>query len=151
MATQLINTSSSTHMIIQAPMSHVTIMSNASIYNVMLFLVSLLDFMTCNPLLLVAAGMPINTTWTGNTLLLEWEGRFTSSTPLYYEFSLGTQVGSGSIRRWAELETDQTSVMVTDTRLNQGMDYFLALTAISSAGLHTTADPIVVAGISASW
>lgn len=99
----------------------------------------------------VDTGVPINMTWTENTLLLDWEGRFNSSTPLYYEFSLGTQVGSGSIRRWVELETDQTFVTVTDTRLNQGMDYFLALTAISSTGLHTTADPIVVAGISASW
>ena len=97
----------------------------------------------------MATGMPINSTWTGNALLLEWEGLFTSPAPLYYEFSLGTQVGSGSIRRWVELETDRTFVSVTDTRLNQETDYFLALTAISSAGRHTTVDRMV-AGISVS-
>lgn len=52
-------------------------------------------------------------------------------------------MGSGSIRSWIELETDQTVVSVTDARLSQEMDYFLALTAISSSGLNTTVNPFI--------
>ncbi len=85
--------------------------------------------------------MAINATWTSgstNSLQLNWSGRFSSPAPIYYEFSLGTQVGSGSIRRWVERDTDLTSVTITDARLSTEVDYFLSLTAISSSGLHST-------------
>ena len=89
------------------------------------------------------AGATINSSWTsGNTLLLEWGGKFTSPTPLYYEFSLGTQVGSGSVTRW--LETDQTSVSLTNARLTHQRDFFLTLIAIGRSGLHTNANTMVL-------
>jgi len=45
-------------------------------------------------------------------------------------------MGSGSVIRW--LETMDTSLQITDTRLSTEESYFLTLTAISYAGLHTT-------------
>ena len=47
-------------------------------------------------------------------------------------------MGSSSIERWVELSTQDTSYTVTSVRLRRNVDYFIALTAISSSGLHTT-------------
>ena len=59
--------------------------------------------------------------------------------PLYYEVSLGTQVGSAAVTRWKEpLETDSTSFKFSDARLNRLVDYFLSLTAITYSGHSTT-------------
>lgn len=88
--------------------------------------------------LALLSGADITPTWTsGSTLRLDWTGKFSSTAPLYYEFSLGTQMGSGSIRQWQE--TDQTFASITSARLNQNRDYFFTLTAVSSSGIHTTA------------
>ena len=87
-------------------------------------------------------GAAINSSWTsGNTLHLNWGGKFISTGPLYYEYSLGTQVGSGSVTQW--LETDQTSVSIISPRLTQNRDFFLTLTAIGSSGLHTNTNTLV--------
>lgn len=70
-------------------------------------------------------------------VFIEWSGKFTSSSvPLYYEVSLGTRMGSGSVIRW--LETTGISVQFTDPQLSLETDCFVTLTAITYAGLHTT-------------
>lgn len=82
------------------------------------------------------AGLAINASWSGdNELVFDWSGKFTSPAPLYFEISVGTQMGNGRISRWVELSMTQTSYTV---QLRRDMDYFIAVTAISSSGLHTT-------------
>ena len=79
--------------------------------------------------------------WDGNSLTVSWTDRFEPppGVPLYYEVSLGTQVGSAAITRWKEpLVTDGTSFKFTDVRLNRLADYFLSLTAIAYSGYSTT-------------
>ena len=79
----------------------------------------------------------MNATWLlDGTLQLEWFGTFSSPAPLYYELSLGSQMGSGSILKWAELSTMATSFAVADLRLHRSRDYFVSLTAVSYSGLH---------------
>ena len=59
--------------------------------------------------------------------------------PLYYELSLGMQVGSASITHWQEpLETERTSFTFDDVRLVRMNEYFLSLTAIAYSGHSTT-------------
>jgi len=50
-------------------------------------------------------------------------------------------MGSGSVIRW--LETIDTSLQITDTRLSTEESYFLTLTAVSYAGQHTTTTEFV--------
>lgn len=83
-------------------------------------------------------GSNINVTILPPNLLVEWSDKFTTSDiPLYYELSVGTRMGSGSVVRW--LETTGTSIQSTNPQLSSERDYFVTLTAITYAGLHTTA------------
>jgi hypothetical protein len=85
-------------------------------------------------------GVDVNVTWTeGTHLTLDWTGKFRSPVPLYFELSIGTQLGSGRIRKWVELSMTQTSYSVSAGLLQRTEDYFVTLTAISSSGLHSTA------------
>ena len=80
-------------------------------------------------------------TWDGSSVTVSWTDRFEPpmGVPLYYEVSLGTQVGSAAVTRWKEpLETDSTSFKFSDARLNRLVDYFLSLTAITYSGHSTT-------------
>jgi len=77
-----------------------------------------------------------NITISPSNVLIEWTGTFMSTIPLYYEVSFGNRMGSGSVVRW--LETMNTSLQITDTRLSTQESYFLTLTAVSYAGLHNT-------------
>lgn len=52
-------------------------------------------------------------------------------------------MGSGSVRKWVELGTMETSYIVSSVLLQHSVDYFVAVTAISSAGLHTTATQLL--------
>ena len=89
-------------------------------------------------------GDVINATWiTDSELQLEWFGAFSSAAPLYFELSLGPQMGSGSILKWVELSTMATSFTVTNSRLRRSTDYFVALTAISYSGLHTNVNQLL--------
>ena len=86
----------------------------------------------------------MNATWISDSeLQLEWFEAFSSPAPLYFELSLGPQMGSGSILKWVELSTMATSFTVTDSRLRRSMDYFVALTAVSYSGLHTTVNQLL--------
>lgn len=86
------------------------------------------------------SGVAINESWSqGAVLTLDWTGKFISPTPLYYELSIGTQLGSGRIRKWVELSVAQTSYSVPSGLLQRDEDYFAVVTAIASSGLHTTA------------
>jgi hypothetical protein len=89
-------------------------------------------------------GAAINITWVDDTTLhFDWSDKFTSSSPLTFELSLGTMMGSGIIQKWVELETDHTHHTVSDGRLIRSQDYFLGLVAVSRSGLHTTAAVMV--------
>ncbi len=95
----------------------------------------------------MCVGARVNNTWLDtNTLALDWTDKFTSSTPLGYEITLGTQKGSGSIVMWAGFSSDQTTFELSDNRLIRNMDYFVSLVAIGYNGLSTIANQ-VVAGI----
>ena len=85
------------------------------------------------------SGSAINASWSHDSVLsLDWSGKFSSPTPLYYEISIGTQIGSGRVRKWVELSVAQSSYNGS-LQLVTNEDYFVAVTAISSSGLHTTA------------
>lgn len=84
-------------------------------------------------------GSAINASWSHDSVFsLDWSGKFTSPAPLYYEISIGTQIGSGRVRRWVELSVAQSSYNGS-LQFMANEDYFVAVTAISSSGLHTTA------------
>ena len=85
------------------------------------------------------AGVPINASWSGdNSLTLDWSDKFISLAPLYFEFSFGTQMGSGCVRKWVELDIMETSYSVSGALLQRNEDYFASVTAITSSGLHST-------------
>lgn len=86
-------------------------------------------------------GTPINVTILPPNILLEWSNKFNSSVPLYYEVSVGTRMGSGSMVRW--LESTGTFIQSTNPQVSSERDYFVTLTAISYAGLHTTVTQLV--------
>ena len=52
-------------------------------------------------------------------------------------------MGSGYIRKWVELSVAETSYSVGGGVLERSEDYFVALTAIGSSGLHTTAIQLI--------
>lgn len=81
-------------------------------------------------------GAEVNVTVLPPNILIEWHNKFTSSVPLYYEVSVGTRMGSGSLLRW--VETTGTSVQFTSPQVTLEGDYFVTLTAITYAGIHTT-------------
>ena len=90
------------------------------------------------------SGTPVNATWVANTQIqLDWSSKFSSTASLRYELSLGTQMGSGSIRKWVGLSSLQTSLLISDPQLTRNNDYFLSLTAIGSSGLHTTVSQMI--------
>lgn len=93
---------------------------------------------------LFSAGVAINDSWSQSSVrTFDWTGKFVSPAPLYFELSIGTQMGSGRIRKWVELSTAQTSYSVSGSVLQRSEDYFVAVTAISSSGLHTTASQLI--------
>ena len=97
-----------------------------------------------NPVMYPFSGAAINITWVDDTTLhFDWSDKFTASSPLTFELSLGTMMGSGIIQKWVELETDHTHHTVSDGRLIRSQDYFLGLVAVSRSGLHTTAAVMV--------
>lgn len=79
----------------------------------------------------------INVTILPPNVFIDWSGKFYSSIPLYYEVSLGTRMGSGCVVRW--LETTNTFLQSTNPQLRSESDYFVTVTAITYAGMHTTA------------
>lgn len=91
----------------------------------------------------IDSGAAINASWLQETLHLDWSEKFTSVEPLYFELSMGTQMGSGYIRKWVELSVAETSYSVGGGVLERSEDYFVALTAIGSSGLHTTAIQLI--------
>ena len=87
------------------------------------------------------AGTDVNVTVLPPNLLIEWPNKFVSSVPLYYEVSVGSRMGSGSVVRW--LETTGTSIQTSNPQLSSEKDYFITLTAITYTGLHTTYTQLV--------
>ncbi len=97
--------------------------------------------------LLLFLGVAINASWSqDSTLTLEWLGKFLSPSPLYYELSIGPQLGSGGVLKWVEVSVAQTSYSTAGGLLQREGDYFVSLTAITSSGLHTT-DTQLLAGM----
>ena len=52
-------------------------------------------------------------------------------------------MGSGSIVKWVELSTSQSSITISDSRIQRSSDYFVSLTAVTFSGLHTTATQLL--------
>ena len=72
-------------------------------------------------------------------LLLDWTALFSPTSGVQsYEVSLGPQLGSGALLAWLQLDTQQTSLTVADTRLSSETDYFVSLIAVGRSGLHTS-------------
>lgn len=93
---------------------------------------------------LFPAGIAFNVSWSDDSVLtVDWAGRFSSPAPLYFEFSLGTQKGSGSVRKWVELSTVETGYSVSSMLLQRVEDYFVTVTAITSSGLHSTTSQLI--------
>ena len=111
-------------------------------YCVMCLCVVSLPSIYCDYLLFVyVETVDLTVTWDGTSVTVVWTDRFEAppGVPLYYEVSLGTQVGSAAVTRWKQpLETVTTSFKFTDVRLNRLTDYFLSLTAIAYTGYSTT-------------
>ena len=77
-------------------------------------------------------------------LSLEWNGLFTSSSPVYYEVSIGTQMGSSSIRKWITVqETENNKIQITDTSLTPSKEYFVSLSGITFAGVSTSVNYMI--------
>ena len=95
--------------------------------------------------LFIHTDIGINATWIANQLTLEWTNVFTSPSPLTYEVSLGSQLGSTSIRRWSSpiQETDRARIVITEPGLSSKNDYILSLNAISYNGLSTAANYMI--------
>ncbi|XP_033113101.1 uncharacterized protein LOC117113775 [Anneissia japonica] len=77
----------------------------------------------------------IEITWPHDeTVKLDWEGTFQANSSLMYELTVGTQAGASDIVQW--LETSEVAVVLNN--MKELVDYFVALTAVNCAGLHTT-------------
>lgn len=86
----------------------------------------------------LSTGVPLGVTWGQGRVTLNWSGRFQPppGVPLYYEASLGTQLGSASITRW--VSTESTVIEFSDARLTSMREYFLSLTAVAYSGHFLT-------------
>ncbi|XP_033637440.1 uncharacterized protein LOC117298344 isoform X1 [Asterias rubens] len=83
----------------------------------------------------------LNTTWEGNGTLvdLSWDGLFVSSSPMFFEVSLGTILGGSDVMQW--VETMHTGMRVSP--LVPHTDYYITVTAINAAGLPQTVNVVI--------
>lgn len=89
--------------------------------------------------------VPISANWTQTTQLhFNWTGVFTSPGPLYYEYSLGENLGSTNVVRWGGSLT-VTTATITQPWLRPTSSYFFMLTAYTPAGLYTTVNTFISA------
>ena len=87
-------------------------------------------------------------TWGVSQLTIEWDDVIEADAPIYYEVSLGSQVGSSSIRRWAiVMETMNPFIIITDDRLMQTTDYFLSLTGVTYSGLSLSVNYMITGNV----
>ena len=95
---------------------------------------------------LSAGAVDLSVDWGEGRVTVTWLGRFQSppDVTLYYEVSLGTQLGSASIRRWA-LSTEDTTITFRDARLTSMREYFLSLTAVAYSG-HFLTENFMISG-----
>ncbi len=78
--------------------------------------------------------------WHGNgTVDLGWDGLFASSSPMFFEVSLGTVLGGSDVMQW--VETMNTVMRVSP--LVPHTDYFLTVTAVNAAGLPKTVNEVI--------
>ena len=95
-------------------------------------------------MVLCTIGVAVNVSWSGDSSLsLDWSGKFRSPSPLYYELSIGPQLGSGRVLKWVELSMAEPSYTTARGLLRRDGDYFVSLTAITSSGLHTTSSQLI--------
>ena len=87
-------------------------------------------------------------TWGASQLTIKWDDVINADAPIYYEVSLGSQVGSSSIRRWAVvLETMNPFIIITDDRLMPTTDYFLSLTGVTYSGLSLSVNYLITENV----
>ncbi|XP_071784665.1 uncharacterized protein [Asterias amurensis] len=81
------------------------------------------------------------TTWQGNGTLVDltWDEMFMSSSPMFFEVSLGTVLGGSDVMQW--IETMDTGMRVSP--LVPHTDYYLTVTAVNAAGLPETVNVLI--------
>ena len=63
---------------------------------------------------------------------------------MYYEVSIGTQMGSSSIRKWITVqETENNKIQITDTSLTPSKEYFVSLSGITFAGVSNSVNYMI--------
>ena len=70
---------------------------------------------------------------------LSWDGLFVSSSPMFFEVSLGTILGGSDVMQW--VETMHTGMRVSP--LVPHTDYYITVTAINAAGLPQTVNVVI--------
>ena len=83
----------------------------------------------------------LTATWKGNGTLvdLSWDEMFLSSSPMFFEVSLGTVLGGSDVMQW--IETMNTGMRVSP--LVPHTDYYLTVTAVNAAGLPETVNVLI--------
>lgn len=83
--------------------------------------------------------------WQLNQLTLEWPNLFTSLSPMVYEVSLGSQMGSTSVRRWVSSthENNNERIVINEPGLTNTRQYVLAINAIAYNGKSATANYMI--------
>lgn len=76
-------------------------------------------------------------------LSLSWLNVFKPENSLIYELTVGTHPGSGDVLQW--FETGSTKHTLEASRVSRFKDYHVAVTAVNTAGLHTTTAAVVYA------
>lgn len=82
----------------------------------------------------------LTSAWHGNgTVDFSWDELFVSSSPMFFEASLGTILGGSDVMQW--IETMHTGMRVSP--LVPHTDYYITVTAINAAGLAQTVKKVV--------
>ena len=87
----------------------------------------------------------LNVTQEIGQLDIEWRNVFTSPTPLYYELSVGNQLGGSSIRKL--VTTDNSFIAINEAEIIPLGVYFLSIRAINYAGLSAHSNYMIDNGI----
>ena len=83
----------------------------------------------------------LNVTRAQGHLLVEWRDLFTSPIPVYYEVSLGNQLGGSAIRKL--VTTPESFIEINEPEITVSDVYFLSVKAIDYAGLSSQSNYMI--------